>query len=273
MKGFGVEDLVVRYGRVTAVAGLTFEVSPGEILALVGADGSGKTSSLRALAGAIAPSGGRVFRPDELEVGYVSSDSGVYQDLTAEENLAFSGAAYGVKGKDLEKRIQALLESTNLTPARRRRAGALSGGMRQKLALAMALLHRPRLLILDEPTTGLDPMSRSELWARISRAAAEGASVVFSTTYIDEAERASFVVVLDAGKVLIESTPDDIVSSIPGRVVETTDRPKDGFAYRRGARFRVWDPEGRGGKPALTLDLQDAITVASLQSRAGGTEE
>jgi ABC-2 type transport system ATP-binding protein len=264
----GVENLVVRYGRSTAVAGVTFEVEAGEMVALVGGDGAGKSTVLRALAGAVAPSAGRVLSPSEHEIGYVPSGSGVYRDLTTQENLAFSGRAYGLKKERLEKRIEAVLGATGLGDARHRLAGALSGGMRQKLALGMALVHEPRLLILDEATTGVDPVSRAELWRYIARAAADGAALVFSTTYIDEAERAVLVVALDAGRVLVAGSPKDIVASVPGRLREVGKRPKEGLAYRKGARFRVWDPSP-AESDSIRPNLQDAVTIAALRARAG----
>lgn len=267
MTDFGVSRLVVRYGRTTAVDGLSFDVGPGTIVALVGGDGAGKSSVLRALAGVLPPAEGSVARPDATEIGYVAGDSGIYRDLTAEENLAFSGGAYGLKGTRLAARIDALLDFTGLNRARDRLAGALSGGMRQKLALAAALVHEPRLLILDEATTGVDPVSRAELWRGIARVAANGAAVVFSTTYIDEAERAALVIAMDAGHVLAQGSPDDIVAAIPGEVAEVRHRPQEGLAYRRGARFRVWDPSGRQKGDAIRPDLQDAVTIAALRAR------
>ena len=262
-----VEDLVVTYGGTTAVAGITFEVGPSELVALVGGDGAGKTTVLRALGGAIAPTRGRVVNPGVRNTGIVSGDSGVYRDLTTEENLDFSGRAYGLRGAQLRNRIELLLTAAELVEARHRLSGALSGGMRQKLALAMALVHEPRLLLLDEATTGVDPVSRGELWREIARAAAGGTAVVFATTYLDEAERASHVIALEAGRVLVAGSPDAIVASIPGRVTETRNRPAGRFSYRRGARFRTWDPSGRRGDP-IRPDLQDAVTIAALKAHS-----
>jgi ABC-2 type transport system ATP-binding protein len=161
---WGVSGLVVRYGHHVALDGVDLEVPSGRVTAVVGADGAGKSSLLRALAGAVRPSAGEVRRPDRRHLGYVATDRGVYRDLTVSENLAFAGEAYGLRGADLEARIDATLARIGLVGVERRLAERLSGGMRQKLALAMALLHDPALLVLDEPTTGIDPLSRVELW-------------------------------------------------------------------------------------------------------------
>jgi ABC-2 type transport system ATP-binding protein len=267
MTAFGVDNLVVRYSGITAVDDVTFAVAPGEVFALVGGDGAGKTSILRALAGAIASEEGRVSRPLSHQIGYVPTNTGIYHDLTTHENLSFSAAAYGVRGIRATERIEELLVATGLTDARDRLAGKLSGGMRQKLALATAFVHEPQLLVLDEPTTGVDPISRGELWRGIARAAAQGTAVVFSTTYLDEAERATYVIALDEGRVLVEGAPADLVTSIRGRVAEVADRPEGRFTYRRGARFRVWDPEKSLERDGIREDLQDVVTIAALRSR------
>jgi ABC-2 type transport system ATP-binding protein len=263
----GVRDLVVRYGDTTAVAGVTFAADPGTMVALVGGDGAGKSSVLRALVGAVPAAGGTVDRPAAAAIGYVPGAKGVYADLTTQENLRFAGRAYGVGGERLRRRIDDLLETTRLTGARDRLAGALSGGMRQKLALACALLHAPDLLALDEATTGVDPVSRGELWRIVARATARGTTVVFASTYLDEAERAGHVVALDAGRVLIQGTPSEIVATVPGQLREVADRPEGHLAYRRGRTFRVWDRAAGADGAAVRPDLHDAVTVAALQAR------
>lgn len=267
MRTFGVADLEVRYGRARAVCGVSFEARPGSIVAVVGGDGAGKTTVLRALAGVVGPTSGSVRRPSDTELGYVPADSGIYRDLTTEENLRFVGAAYGLKAGRLRERMGAVLDVTDLGTARERLAGNLSGGMRQKLALGCALLHEPALLVLDEPTTGVDPVSRAELWRTIARSAAGGAAVVFSSPYIDEAERAEHVVVLDDGRVLLEGSPGDLVSSVPGTLRDVPQRPDHLLAYRRGARFRAWDPSATNGDDVVAPDLHDAVTIAALRAR------
>jgi ABC-2 type transport system ATP-binding protein/ribosome-dependent ATPase len=197
---WGVRDLTVRYGARTALDGVSLEAPGSFVTAVVGADGAGKTTLLRALAGVIRPAAGSVRRPDRRRIGYVAGASGLYDDLSVDENVAFVAEAYGLTAGERETRIRRLLEQTGLTGTGGRLAGRLSGGMRQKLAFALAMLHEPELLVLDEPTTGVDPVSRAELWRLIAAAAAGGAAVVVSTTYLDEARRAATVVLLEDGR-------------------------------------------------------------------------
>jgi ABC-2 type transport system ATP-binding protein len=266
MSGYGVRDLRVRYGGRTAVDGVTLDVPAGTIAALVGGDGAGKSSVLRALAGAVAPAGGSVQRPDERRIGYMPAGEAVYRDLTVEENLAFSARAYGVRGAEVARRAGELLERTGLAAARGRLGGQLSGGMRQKLALAMALLHEPELLVLDEPTTGIDPVSRAQLWRLIAGAAAAGAAVVLATSYVDEAERAATVVVLSEGRVLLAGPPEEVVAATPGAVVDSAARLDPVVSWRRGARWRAWSPDGTvpPGAERAEPDLEDSVVVAEL---------
>jgi ABC-2 type transport system ATP-binding protein len=264
---WGCRRLGVRYGATLALEEVTFAVAPGTVAAVVGGDGAGKTSLLRALAGTVRPAAGTVRRPAERRLGYVSAGPGVWTDLTVDENLRFSGGAYGLDPGELERRVGGLLERTGLAGARDRLAGQLSGGMRQKLALAMAVAHEPDLLVLDEPTTGVDPVSRAELWRLLAASAAAGAAVVVATTYLDEAERAATVLVLDRGRSLLSGTPEEVVAATPGLVVEGTERPAGLASWRRGARWRAWSPDG-STPPAtgpVTLDLEDAVIVAQLR--------
>jgi ABC-2 type transport system ATP-binding protein len=275
MSGYGVTDLRVRYGGREAVAGVTFAVQEHTIAALVGGDGAGKTSVLRVLAGAIAPAGGGVRRPDERRIGYMPAGEAVYRDLTVEENLAFSARAYGVRGPEAARRADELLERTGLGGARGRLGGQLSGGMRQKLALAMALLHQPELLVLDEPTTGIDPVSRAQLWRLIAGAAAAGAAVALATCYVDEAERAATVAVLSDGQVLLDGSPEEVVARTPGAVVDSAARLDPVRSWLRGVRWRTWSPDGTipPGAARAELDLEDAVIVAELARLGHGTGE
>jgi ABC-2 type transport system ATP-binding protein len=269
-RGYGVEDLTVAYHGQVAVAGVDLEVPAGAVTAVVGGDGAGKSTVLRALVGAVRPAGGRVRRPASVGAGYLSAGPGVWPDLTVAENLAFSGTAYGLGGRALRERADRLLGRTGLAGAADRLGGQLSGGMRQKLALAMALLHEPELLVLDEPTTGVDPVSRAELWRLIAGAAAAGAAVVLATSYLDEAERAAWVLVLDQGEALLAGAPDDLVDRVPGMVFDSATRPDRGRSWRRGARWRTWSREGGSAPPGarrVDPDLEDAVIVAALERR------
>ena len=269
---WGVFGLAVRYGHNLALDGVTLEVPAGIITAVVGADGSGKSTLLKALAGAVRPEAGVVRRPDRLHLGFVSTDRGVYRDLTTVENLSFAGRAYGLRDEALDEKIEATLRRIGLVGAERRLAARLSGGMRQKLAVAMALLHDPALLVLDEPTTGIDPLSRVELWELIAEIAADGTAVALATSYVDEAERATRVLVLSQGRQLASGAPEEIVAAMPG-TVWTSDRWLGGRSWRRGASWRTWIDAGAVVPPGATradADLEDALVVAELQREPAG---
>ncbi len=212
---WGVDDLTVRYGSRTALDAVSVEAHPGAVTVVVGGDGAGKTTLLRAMAGLVHPHGGTVSRPPLREIGFISGTAGLYGDLTVDENIAFAAGAYGLTGDEREHRAARLLEQIGIRHARDRLAGRLSGGMRQKLAFALAMLHQPKLLILDEPTTGVDPVSRSELWRLIAGAAAGGAAVLVTTTYLDEAERAAQVLVLDDGRAVAAGPPEAVAAALP----------------------------------------------------------
>ena len=279
---WGVRGLTVRLGPRVVLDDVTLEVPDRAVTAVVGGDGAGKTTLLRSLVGTVQPTSGEVSRPPSDQVGYVSAGPGLYLDLSVAENLGFAASAYGVAGDQVRGRIDDLLVRTGLTDARDRLAGRLSGGMRRKLAFAMALLHRPRLLVLDEPTTGLDPVSRVELWQHLADAAAGGAAVVLATNYMDEAERATGVLVLDRGRALVWGSPEGILAAIPGTVVEAAARPEGVTAWRAGEGWRSWLPGALGGDGSQTPDatpipgdrlgLRDAVIVAALRTGSGGGE-
>ncbi len=265
---WGTDGLTVRYGDRVALDEVSMEVPAETVSAVVGGDGSGKTTLLRALVGLVRPAAGSVRRPSRRRLGYFSAATGVYPDLTVEENLDFAAAGYRVGAATSRRRRGELLEVAGLSGATRRLGGQLSGGMRQKLGVVMAMLHEPELLVLDEPSTGVDPVSRAELSSLLVRAAASGAAVLLSTAYLEEAERAAHVVVLDRGSVLTAGAPDALVASVPGVVVRVGERPRPpGRSWRRGAGWRQWVPPGErapaGAQPA-PVDLEDAVIVAAL---------
>ncbi len=259
---WGADDLVVRYGKTVALDHVSLDAPPGQVSAVVGGDGAGKSTLLRCLAGAQAPLAGTVRRPGKEGVGYLPSASGIYLDLTVTENLDFRATGYRLPRAAARERVAEYLENAGLTDAADRLAGQLSGGMRQKLGVIAAMLPKPELLVLDEPTTGVDPVSRSGLWWLIARAAAEGCAVVLATTYLDEAERCASVLVLDEGRVLATGTSDEIIAAMPGALRNAAARPDDPRAWRRGGQWRVWDPQATAGD--LQPDLQDAVTVAAI---------
>ena len=302
---WGAEAVSVSFGALRALDQVSIDVRAGQVTAVVGGDGAGKTTLLRCVAGALAPSEGAVHRPSARRIGYLPPSTGVYDDLSVAENLEFRSAVFGITGAAAGRRVGEYLERTGLAAARDRLAGQLSGGMRRKLGVIAAMLPEPELLVLDEPTTGVDPVSRADLWWLIARAAAGGAAVLMSTTYLDEAARAAHVLVLDAGRTLAAGPPAEIVASVPGTIVVVPGRPDDADerrrAWRRAGTWRVWQPAAghpaeqpvAGQRPGhsaeqpvagqsagqavpaaglVTPDLQDAVCVAALRAELAGAD-
>lgn len=278
---FGVRGVGLRYGSVQALAAVDLDLPPGEVRVVVGGDGAGKTTLLGIVAGALAPAEGAVRRPAAARIGYLPASSGVYPDLSVAENLRFVQAAYGARGPEVAERRRMLLERAGLLAVEGRLGGELSGGMRQKLGVIRAMLHRPDLLVLDEPTTGVDPLSRRDLWWLIAHAAAEGSAVLVATTYVDEAERATELLLLDHGRAAASGAPDAVIAAMPGTLMvgdAGPDPAEAAFAWRRGRAWRLWRPDGSPrvgtGWRAVAPDLQDAVTVALLRGemadRQGG---
>jgi drug efflux transport system ATP-binding protein len=222
------EDVIKRYGSVTALNGVSFDVRQGEMFGLIGPDGAGKTTTIRLLCGLVHADGGtvRVLGKDPVanhaavtrSVGYLSQRFSLYGDLTIDENIAFFAEIHGLWR--YEDRRRRLLELTQLLPFRNRLADRLSGGMKQKLALACTLIHEPRVILLDEPTTGVDPVSRREFWKLLAEFLQQGITILVSTPYLDEAERCHRVALLYDGKRLALDTPDALRRSLPGRMLE-----------------------------------------------------
>ena len=266
---WGARGVSVRAGRAVLLEDVSLAVPAGEVTAVVGGDGAGKSTLLRCLAGALAATDGGVATPGPARTGYLPGSSGLYPDLTVAENLAFRAQAYGLPAAAARTRAAELTDRAGLSAARNRLAGQLSGGMRQKLGVICALLHEPDLLVLDEPTTGVDPVSRADLWQLIAGAAAAGTAVVLSTTYLAEAQRAAAVLVLSGGRPLAAGTPEEITAALPGTIVALPGPPAAGArsrSWRRDGRWRTWVPPGAAGGPGQPVepDLQDAVTVAAL---------
>jgi len=221
-------NVTKRYGTVEALRGVSFSVSPGEMFGLIGPDGAGKTTAIRALCGLLHVDGGsiRVHGKDPVKdhraitgaIGYLSQRFSLYGDLSIDENIEFFAEIHGVT--DFRARRDRLLDMTQLTPFRSRLADQLSGGMKQKLALACTLVHEPQVILLDEPTTGVDPVSRREFWKLLSQFLAQGITIVMSTPYLDEAERCTRIVLLHEGQVLALDEPGALRARLPGILLE-----------------------------------------------------
>ena len=222
-------DLVKRFPEVLAVDRLSVEVKAGEIFGLVGPDGAGKTTALRMLAGVLTPDSGSamiagfdIVRDAEAAkafISYMPQRFGLYEDLTVDENIRFYADIFGVSCTERVQRASQLLNAANMTQFGSRLAGKLSGGMKQKLGLVCALIHRPRVILLDEPTNGVDPVSRRDFWQILYSLVGEGVAIVMSTAYLDEAERCHRVALLHQGRILFSDTPSELKKHLRGSVV------------------------------------------------------
>jgi ABC-2 type transport system ATP-binding protein len=226
------EGLTKSFPGVRAVDALSFDVRAGEIFGLVGPDGAGKTTTLRMLAGIMAPDAGKatvagfnVVRDPEgakHALSYMPQRFGLYEDLTVDENIRFYADLFGVKKAERSARSTQLLEAADMGEFRKRLAGKLSGGMKQKLGLVCALIHRPKVVLLDEPTTGVDPVSRRDFWRILYELVSEGVAILTSTAYLDEAERCHRVALLHQGKLLFCDTPANLKAGMGKGVLSIT---------------------------------------------------
>ncbi len=236
------ENLTRRFGKLTAVDRLNLEVGEGEIFGLVGPDGAGKTTTLRLLTGLLDPTEGQVFVAGcdvqresgriKESIGYMAQRFGLYVDLTVQENMDFYADLFGIEGAERNALAGRLLKMTRMEPFLERPAAKLSGGMKQKLALMCALLHRPRVLFLDEPTNGVDPVSRRDFWTILYQLVKEGMTVVVTTAYLDEAERCNRVGLMHEGRLIRCDAPDALMRQfdLPCFEVQVPD-------LRRGKEF------------------------------------
>ncbi|OQA24059.1 MAG: putative ABC transporter ATP-binding protein YbhF [Verrucomicrobia bacterium ADurb.Bin345] len=264
------------FGANRAVESLDLDIARGEMFGLVGPDGAGKSTAIRLLCGILEPTGGegRVLGCDlrseaeriKTRIGYLSQDFTLYGDLTVDENIEFFAEIHGVKG--FRTRRDELLAFTRLAPFRARLAHALSGGMKKKLALACTLIHTPEILYLDEPSTGVDPVSRGEFWNILSSILEQGVTIVMTTPYLDEAERCHRIGLMHKGRIIRTGTPDEVKGRLPGRVfrLECADLPgayrvlRDGgpdAAYvLYGDHLNFWTPRGEALAGEVVVSLE-----------------
>ena len=264
------------FGDKPAVAALDLDVPRGELFGLVGPDGAGKSTAIRLLCGLLRPTAGaaRVLgldlrtQPDRIKarIGYLSQNFTLYGDLTVDENIEFFANLHGVR--DFQAHRDELLAFTRLATFRRRLAQALSGGMKKKLALACTLIHTPELIFLDEPSTGVDPVSRGEFWTILSDILARGVTIFMTTPYLDEAERCHRLGLMHRGRIIRAGTPDDIRAALPGKVfrLESPALTAAYHALRRhwpaaslvlyGDRLHFWTQAGEAGVRAAAAELE-----------------
>ena len=270
-----VEGLTRRYGDLVAARDVTFHVERGEMFGLIGPDGAGKTTTLRVVLGLIAAHAGTV-RTCGLDpwkqgaalskrIGYLSQRFSLYGDLSVDENVAFFAEIHGVSG--WKARRDELLEMLRMAPFRDRLADRLSGGMKQKLALACTLIHTPELLVLDEPTTGVDPVSRRDFWKILARLQREGLTLLLTTPYLDEAERCQRVALMDHGRILDVNTPDALRAEARGVVIELIARPKRRAVELLQKLADVSDVQAFGERLHVTLEGLDASVADATVRR------
>ena len=278
-----LKHVTKKFGAHAALDGVTFDIHPGEMFGLIGPDGAGKTTLIRVICGLLRADGGEVrvagrdpireHRAIAERVGYFSQRFSLYGDLSIDENIAFFAELHGVL--DYRERRERLLELTRLTPFRGRRADRLSGGMKQKLALACTLVHQPEIILLDEPTTGVDPVSRREFWKLLSEFLASGLTIVMATPYLDEAERCARVAMLHQGHLLALDRPDALRQAFSGELWEVLAEPHEaaddalanvaGVIDRQlfGERLHV---RATAGTSSLEPAIRQALTAAGART-------
>jgi len=264
-----LDRMTHRYGELVAAREVSLRVERGEMFGLIGPDGAGKTTTLRVVLGLLAADSGNVLtcgldprkrrRALSRRVGYQSQRFSLYGDLSIDENVAFFARVHGVRG--WRSRRDELLDLLRLTPFRARQAERLSGGMKQKLALACTLIHTPELLVMDEPTTGVDPVSRRDFWRILARLRRDGMTILLTTPYLDEAERCSRVALMNAGRILTVDEPERLRRAEPHAMVELLAEPRRTAAERLRAREDVREVETFGER--LHVSLRDVPAQAA----------
>lgn len=272
------ENLTRKFGALTAVDHMNLEVAQGEIFALVGPDGAGKTTTMRMLCGLMNPTEGKVIVAGhdvsrELDavkdqIGYMAQRFGLYTDLTVAENMLFYSDLFGVTGRERDELTARLLRMTRMEPFQKRQAGKLSGGMKQKLALMCTLLHTPRILFLDEPTNGVDPVSRRDFWAILYNLVRGGLTVFVSTAYLDEAERANRVAFMDHGRIIRCDTPVALKKGLDEKFYRIRSGDNRALREKLGKEPGVLTVEPSGADLHLFLNPK-AASVEALAAKAG----
>ena len=269
-----------KYGEVVALRDLSLSVERGEMFGLIGPDGAGKTTSIRVMCGLLRPDAGsvRVLGRDPVKqhhavtgaVGYLSQRFSLYGDLSIDENIAFFAEIYGLSMKDsvVQQRRERLLDLTQLKSFRDRLADKLSGGMKQKLALACTLVHEPEIILLDEPTTGVDPVSRREFWKLLSEFLAQGITILMATPYLDEAERCSRVALLHEGRLLALDPPGQLRASLPCVVLEVIAADRDRATSVLERLPGIVDVQLFGERAHVRIDPDAALTDSGQISAA-----
>ena len=268
-----------RYGATPALEAVSFDVTRGEMFGLIGPDGAGKTTAIRLMCGLLHADAGdvRVLGVDPVRehrrvtdsVGYLSQRFSLYGDLTIDENIAFFAEIHGVAG--YQARRDQLLAMTQLTPFRTRLADRLSGGMKQKLALACTLIHQPDVILLDEPTTGVDPVSRREFWKLLSEFLSQGITILMSTPYLDEAERCTRIALLHEGRVLAIDEPARLRALMPGRMLEVMAGSTPGMLDILRGMPGVADAQAFGERVHVRLHETGEEAVARFVAAVNGT--
>jgi len=282
MNEFAIETdgMTRRFGAKVAVDGLSLRVPAGRIYGFLGPNGSGKSTAIRMLTGLLTPTSGTIrvlgqSLPENTEVvrqriGYMTQKFSLYSNLTVAENLAFVAEIHGLSRREQRQRADELLRIYDLTDQRQQRSGTMSGGQKQRLALAAAVLHRPDLLFLDEPTSAVDPENRREFWERLFDLSDQGATILVSTHYMDEAERCHSLAILQEGRMKAEGTPENLMAEMDANVVEVDGEDLRGLKQRLLAMPQVLSAAQLGTRLRVLVRRQVSDPVAFLRQSAGG---